>query len=99
MSLTITPPAPGRQGGTESRQGVAPVSPFHSTLETPGTNGLRDAHAALDFAVRAASRMSATEDTLAFLLALNLELAEEGAKGYNLRRRVHLSRLAKQKSL
>ena len=43
--------------------------------------------------------MSATEDTLAFLLALNLELAEEGAKGYNLRRRVHLSRLAKQKSL
>jgi len=80
VSLTITPPAPGRQGGTESRQGVAPVSPFHSTLETPGTNRLRDAQAARDSAVRAAYGMKDTEDTLAFLLALNLELADEGAK-------------------
>ena len=54
---------------------------LYRTLETPGANRLRDAHAALDAAVRAAYGMNATEDTLAFLLALNLELADKAAKG------------------
>jgi hypothetical protein len=38
------------------------------TLETPGANRLRDAHAALDAAVRAAYGMKETEDPLAFLI-------------------------------
>ena len=54
---------------------------LYHTLETPGTNRLRDAQAALDSAARAAYGMSATEDTLAFLLAQNLELADKEAKG------------------
>ena len=45
---------------------------LYRTLETPGTNRLRDAHAALDSAVRAAYGMKEGEDTLAFLLRLNL---------------------------
>jgi hypothetical protein len=54
---------------------------LYRTLETPGTNRLRDAQAALDSAVRAAYGMKATEDTLAFLLAQNLELADQETKG------------------
>ena len=54
---------------------------LYRTLETPGTNRLRDAQAALDSAVRAAYGMSGSEDTLAFLLHLNLELADKEAKG------------------
>lgn len=54
---------------------------LYRTLETPGDNKLRDAHAALDAAVRAAYGMKATEDILAFLLRLNLELAAKEAKG------------------
>ena len=54
---------------------------LYRTLETPGTNRLRDAQAALDSAVRAAYGMKDTEDTLAFLLRLNLELAETEAEG------------------
>jgi len=57
---------------------------LYRTLETPGTNRLRDAQAALDSAVRAAYGMEENEDTLAFLLALNLELANEEAKGVQL---------------
>ena len=53
---------------------------LYRTLETPGTNRLRDAHAALDSGVRGAYRMNATEDTLVFLLALKLELADKVAK-------------------
>ena len=53
---------------------------LYRTLETPGTNRLRDAHAALDSAVRAAYGMKGAEDTLAFLLALNLELADKEEK-------------------
>jgi hypothetical protein len=52
--------------------------------ETPGANRLRGAQAALDAAVRAAYGMNATEDTLGFLLALNLELADKAAKGVQL---------------
>jgi hypothetical protein len=54
---------------------------LYRTLETPGANRLRDAHAALDATVREAYGMSNTEDPLAFLLRLNLELAEKEAKG------------------
>ena len=54
---------------------------LYRTLETPGTNRLRDAQAALDAAVRAAYGMNASEDTLAFLLAQNQELADKETKG------------------
>jgi SAM-dependent methyltransferase len=54
---------------------------LYRTLETPGANRLRDAHAALDSAVRVAYGMKGSEDPLAFLLSLNLELADLEAKG------------------
>jgi SAM-dependent methyltransferase len=54
---------------------------LYKSLETPGENRLRTAHAALDTAVRAAYGMKASEDILAFLLKLNLELADKEAKG------------------
>jgi hypothetical protein len=54
---------------------------LYRTLETPGANRLREAHAALDTAVRAAYGMKEKEDPLAFLLRLNLEVADKEAKG------------------
>jgi SAM-dependent methyltransferase len=54
---------------------------LYKSLETPGENRLRAAHAALDSAVRAAYGMKPSEDILAFLLKLNLELAEKETKG------------------
>lgn len=54
---------------------------LYRTLETPGTNRLRDAQAALDSAVRAGYGMKEKEDILAFLLRLNFALAESEAKG------------------
>jgi len=54
---------------------------LYRTLETPGTNRLRDAQAALDTAVRVAYGMEAGGDTLGFLLRLNLELADKEAEG------------------
>ncbi|MFA6564128.1 MAG: hypothetical protein WCV00_19655 [Verrucomicrobiia bacterium] len=54
---------------------------LYRTLETPGDNALRDAHAALDAAVRRAYGMKDGEDILAFLLELNLDLAAKEAKG------------------
>ena len=57
---------------------------LYRTLETPGTNRLRDAQAALDSAVRAACAMKESEDPLAFLLRLNRELADKEAKGQNI---------------
>jgi hypothetical protein len=48
---------------------------LYRTLETPGKNPLRDAQEALDAAVRAAYGMKPKDDPLAFLLALNGELA------------------------
>ena len=59
---------------------------LYRTLETPGSNRLRDAHAALDSAVRAAYGMNEEEDVLAFLLALNLKLADFEYKDLNLTR-------------
>jgi SAM-dependent methyltransferase len=53
---------------------------LYRTLETPGENPLRAAHAALDDAVRAAYDMKETDDILAFLLKLNLELADKESK-------------------
>jgi len=53
---------------------------LYRTLETPGDNKLRTAHAALDTAVRAAYGLKEREDILAFLLKLNLELAAKEAK-------------------
>jgi hypothetical protein len=54
---------------------------LYKSLETPGENRLRTAHAALDAAVRAAYGMKPDEDILAFLLKLNLELADKETKG------------------
>jgi hypothetical protein len=54
---------------------------LYRIFETLGAKRLRDANAALDSAVRAAYGMKESEDTLAFLLALNLELADKEAKG------------------
>ena len=47
----------------------------YRTLELPGANPLKDAHAALDAAVLAAYGFDAKKDLLAQLLALNLEVA------------------------
>ncbi|MCX6897365.1 MAG: N-6 DNA methylase [Verrucomicrobia bacterium] len=55
---------------------------LYRTLELPGANPLRDAHAALDAAVLAAYGFNAKKDLLAQLLALNQEVAgkiEQGA--------------------
>jgi hypothetical protein len=54
---------------------------FYPTLETPGANRLRDAHAALDAAVRAACGMKDTEDSLAFLFRLDLKLVSNETSG------------------
>jgi hypothetical protein len=54
---------------------------LYRTLELPGTNPLKDAHQKLDAAVRAAYGMKAKDETLEFLLELNLELAGKEAKG------------------
>lgn len=50
----------------------------YRTLELPGKNPHRGAHAALDAAVRAAYGMKAKDDPLAFLLALNKEVVARG---------------------
>jgi SAM-dependent methyltransferase len=57
-----------------------PLRELYKSLETPGANKLRDAQAALDTAVRAAYGMKPDEDILAFLLKLNLELADKESK-------------------
>ncbi|MCB1089606.1 MAG: hypothetical protein KDM63_21380 [Verrucomicrobiae bacterium] len=54
---------------------------LYRTLEEPGANPLRDAHAALDAAVRAAYRMPKDADILQFLLDLNLACAAKEAAG------------------
>jgi hypothetical protein len=54
---------------------------LYRTLEIPGTNRLRDAQVALDSAVRAAYGMNENEDTRAFLLKLNLDLARKQSAG------------------
>lgn len=54
---------------------------LYRTLELPGANSLKDAHAALDAAVLAAYGFSAQKDLLAQLLALNLAVAAKIEKG------------------
>jgi len=53
----------------------------YRTLELPGKNPLKDAHAALDAAVLDAYGFSPNKDLLAQLLALNLEVARRIDKG------------------
>jgi len=54
---------------------------LYRTLDEPGDNPLRTAHARLDTAVRAAYAMPKPADPLAFLLALNLDLAAKEKAG------------------
>jgi hypothetical protein len=54
---------------------------LYRTLELPGANPLKDAHAALDAAVLAAYGFSTKKDLLAQLLALNLEGAARIGRG------------------
>ena len=53
---------------------------LYRTLGMPEANRRREAHAVLDSAVRAAYGMAATEEPFAFLLRLNLELANKETK-------------------
>src|ERR1017187_2055305 len=54
---------------------------LYRTLELPGANPLKDAHAALDAAVLAAYGFSAKKDLLAQLLALNQDVAAKIENG------------------
>ena len=54
---------------------------LYRTLDEPGDNPLRTAHARLDTAVRAAYAMPKPADPLAFLLELNLCLAVKEKAG------------------
>jgi hypothetical protein len=54
---------------------------LYRILEQPGENPLRDAHAKLDTAVRAAYGMPDDADPLAFLLELNLSCAAKEKAG------------------
>ena len=54
---------------------------LYRTLELPGANPLKDAHAALDAAVLAAYGFNPSQDLLSQLLALNLEVAARIEKG------------------
>jgi hypothetical protein len=53
----------------------------YRTLEPPGKNPLKDAHAALDAAVLSAYGFSPKDDLLSQLLALNLEVARRESAG------------------
>jgi type II restriction/modification system DNA methylase subunit YeeA len=54
---------------------------LYETYDLPGKNDLREAHAELDNAVRAAYGMTLDEDPLSFLLDLNARLHELEEKG------------------
>ncbi|WP_102126043.1 class I SAM-dependent DNA methyltransferase [Deinococcus planocerae] len=70
----------GLRNEVMKRQGWS-LRDLYRTLDTPGKNPLRDAQERLDAAVRAAYGMPAGADVLAFLLALNAELAAAEARG------------------
>jgi hypothetical protein len=53
----------------------------YRTLELPGKNPLKDAHAALDFAVLEAYGFSPAKDLLEQLLELNLSVAAREKQG------------------
>ena len=63
------------------RAGPSSLRALYRTLELPGANPLKDAHAALDTAVLTAYGFSAKKDLLAQLLALNLAVAAKIEKG------------------
>ncbi|MEK7667044.1 MAG: hypothetical protein AAB409_00150 [Gemmatimonadota bacterium] len=54
---------------------------LYRSLESPGKHPLKEAHASLDAAVRAAYGMGKAKDPLASLLELNARLAAQEAKG------------------
>lgn len=54
---------------------------LYRSLESPGAHPLKDAHAALDAAVRAAYGMKPDEDAIQFILNLNQRLASEEDDG------------------
>jgi hypothetical protein len=56
---------------------------LYRQLDEPGRSPVKDAHAALDAAVREAYGMKPRSDALSFLLDLNLALSEREAKGEN----------------
>jgi hypothetical protein len=58
---------------------------LYRSLELPGDHPLKDAHEALDEAVRSAYGMTKSAAPLAFLLALNQEAAEKEADGGTVR--------------
>jgi hypothetical protein len=70
-----------REVGRIRRQALNAVAgglrAVYRTLEVPGKNPLKDAHAALDAAVLAAYGFSARKDLLAQLLKLNLNMAAQ----------------------
>ena len=72
---------PARPAPRDNAKNGWSLRELYKTLETPGENKLRDAQDALDTAVRAAYGMKPAEDILAFLLKLNLELADKEKKG------------------
>jgi hypothetical protein len=61
--------------------GHAGLKEAGATLELPGTNPLRDAHAALDTAVLTAYGFNPKRDLLAQLLALNQQVAAKIENG------------------
>ena len=66
-----------RRGRTEALSKMkGGLRALYRTLELPGANPLKDAHAALDTAVLAAYGFSAKKDLLAQLLELNQSVAQ-----------------------
>jgi len=67
---------------------------LYRTLELPGANPLKDAHAELDAAVLDAYGFSPKKDLLAQLLELNRAVARSRREGPSLARRVSVGREA-----
>jgi hypothetical protein len=63
------------------KQHALSLRELYRSLESPGKHPLKDAHTALDRAVRAAYGMGKTKDPLAFLLELNARLAARESAG------------------
>jgi len=67
-----------RQIATENQKNLRAM---YTSMEDPGAHPLKDAHAALDKAVRAAYAMPARKEPLVFLLDLNQICAERETRG------------------
>lgn len=70
-----------REGRQKAMSPGTGLRALYRMLELPGANPLKDLHAALDDAVRDAYGMTAKDDALEFLLALNLKLASAEQSG------------------